>query len=340
MEEAQAAGGRVRKPRRWIRRVLGLLCLFLGWLALDYYAYPYGSYANAPSANHGENGLWLRYTWYFGEHGDVDVRELAERLTRNQIRYAYFHVRYVGSDGALHFRYPAQARRLTDALHHEAPGVKLFAYAYAASGGGEGPRVDLTNRAVRARMTREAAWLTRDCGFDGVQWDYEICAEGEPGYLDLLRETRAALPAGKLLSVATPVWYPGPLGRLGWSEDYFAQVAKPCDQVAVMVYDTGFWLPRSYAWLAHQQAIHVTRAVSRGNPKCRVMLGIPTYGKGLPSHNPRAENIDVALKGVREGMADSAAVPSVFAGVAPFADYTTDESEWASWRRLWLESVH
>lgn len=162
---------------------------------------------------------------------------------------------------------------------------------------------------------------------------------GEPGYLQLLEETRAALSPGKLLSVATPIWYPSPIGRLGWSEDYYAQVAKRCDQIAVMVYDTGFWLPRSYALLAHQEVVHVTRAVAKGDSKCRVPLGIPTYGAGLPSHNPRAENIALALKGVREGVADLAnddSARQVFAGAALFADYTTDESEWETYRRLWL----
>jgi hypothetical protein len=324
--------------RRFWRWAAGGLGLAVAWFAIDYYAYPYGSFTNAPTANWGENGLWLRYTWYFGEKSDDERRELAHRLTDNQIRYAYFHVRFIHRDGSLHFRHAGQARILTAALHREAPGVKLLAYAYAASRKGEGPFVDLTNLTVRKRMASEAAWLVRECGFDGVQWDYEICADGEPGYLDLLRETRAAMGPGKLLSVATPVWYPWPLGRLAWSESYFGAVARECDQMAVMVYDTGFVTPRSYAWLARQQAIHVTRAVARSNPKCRVLLGIPTYGTGFRSHNPRAENIEIALKAVREGMADPAANPQVFAGVTLFADYTTDSSEWASYQRLWLDT--
>lgn len=330
------AGPKSARRRRFWRRAAVCLGIAFAWLLVDYYCYPYGTYADAPTANRGENGLWLRYTWYFGEKSDAEVRELARALTDRQIRYAYFHVRFIRKDGSLRYRYLDHARRLTAALHRGAPGVKLLAYAYAASQKGEGPVVNLTNPVVRKRMAAEAAWLVRECGFDGVQWDYEICADGKPGYLALLRETRAAMGPGKILSVATPVWYPWPLNRLGWSESWFASVARECDQVAVMVYDTGFWTPRSYTWLARQQAIHVTGTVARGNPACRVLLGIPTYGKGFPSHNPRAENIEIALKGVREVMAAPGANKRVFAGVAPFADYTTDSAEWGSYHRLWL----
>ena len=87
-----------------------------------------------------------------------------------------------------------------------------------------------------------------------------------------------------------------------------------------MCYDTGFWMPRGYVWIVHQQAVHVTQAAARGNLRCRVLLGVPTYGKGFFSHNPHAENICMALKGVREGLTDPRAARSVFAGIAPFAD--------------------
>ena len=53
--------------------------------------------------------------------------------------------------------------------------------------------VDLHDEKVRARMVSEAAWLVGNCGFDGVQWDYEICADGDSNFLKLLRETRACV---------------------------------------------------------------------------------------------------------------------------------------------------
>jgi hypothetical protein len=323
----------LRRRALWV--VCGLFFLCCVGMAIDYWGYPYGAPVGGRSFNRGENGLWLRYTWYFGEHSDADRRLLAQQMRAHQIRYAYFHVRYIGQSGTLAFRYPAQARALTAGLHRDAPQVKAIAWIYATP---SDPSLDLTDGGTRRKMIAEALWLVRNCGFDGVQWDVEPVADGDAGFLALMRETSAALPAGKLLSTATPMWAPAALQPTGWSEGYFAKVAATCDQVAVMCYDSGYLTPRSYVWLVRQQAIHVTHAVRRGNPRCRVLLGVPTYGAGFFSHNPRAENLTMALRGVREGLADPGADLSVFAGIAPFADYTTSAQDWKRYAALWPNS--
>jgi hypothetical protein len=310
----------------------------------DDLAYPHLSRFGGRSFNTGANGLWLRYWWYVGKRNN-DLCQLAQLLREKQIRYAYFHVGDVKKDGALRFRYPANAWHLVHVLHREAPSVEVIAWIYAGNSRGKG-EVNLSNTNVRKKMMDEALWLVNKCGFDGVQWDYEICGDGDPDFLKLMRETRAAFDGAKqlksrdaspLLSAAVPMWLPHPLRRWGWSHDYFAQVAATCDQMAVMCYDSGFYLPRSYVWLVRQQAIHVAQSAARGNPNCRVLLGVPTYGKGGASHHPHAENIRLALKGVREGLSNSRADLSAFAGVAIFADYTTQSDEWQTYQRWWLE---
>ena len=310
-----------------------LLALGLG-TAIDYWGYPFGAPMPGRSLNRGENGLWLRYTWYFGRHTDADSKLMAQQLRDHQIRYAYFHVRFIGKSGKLAYRYAQEARRLNDGLHRDAPGVKSIAWAYVSYGPSKDD-VPLTNAATRKTMIAEALWLMGDCGFDGVQWDVEPCADGDAGFLALMRETKAALPPDKLLSTATPMWAPAVLQQTGWSESYFTQVAATCDQMAVMCYDSGYLTPRTYVWLVRQQAIHVTHAAGQGNPKCRVLLGVPTYGRGFFSHNPHAENLTMALRGVRAGLADPGADLSVFAGIAPFADYTTSAQDWKLYKTLW-----
>jgi len=324
--------------RRW-RWTAGGAALLLLLLIADYALYPRLSRPSGRSLNSGQNGLWLRYRWYFGERSDADRRLLASRLREEQIRYAYFHVRHITREGTLRYHKLAEARRLIAALRRETPEVKAIAWIFAgnarvaSTGVGD---VNLADPAVRKAMVGEARWLVNECGFDGVQWDYEICDNGDPDFLRLLRETRAALPPEKLLSAAVPMWLPAPFERWGWSEAYLAQVAAPCDQLAVMCYDSGIYLPRGYVWLVHQQVVHVTQAVAHGNPRCCVLLGLPTYGRGGLSHHAWAENVRMALKGVREGLADPRADRSVFAGVALFADYTTQPEEWATYRGWWL----
>src|SRR5262249_49539278 len=157
---------------------------------------------------------------------------------------------------------------------------------------------------------------------------------GDDGLLSLLKETREALPQGAILGVATPMWLPWPFSRWGWSNSYLEKVAAASDQVAIMCYDSGFWLPRNYAWLVRQQGINATRASARSNPQCRILLGLPTYGPAGLSHNPRAENIRIALKAARDAVSDSSFRQSAFAGVAIFADYTTDVEEWTDYEAL------
>ncbi len=318
--------------RRLRRRCIAVAGVLLGLLLLDYVCYPHLAHPVGPTFNRGENGLWLRYTWYFGQ--ETDVPGLAERLKTEQIRYAYFHVRDVTQNGALRHHCPDVAARLVAPLHRKAPTVKLIAWVYAGNAADRGG-VDLSRPEVRRVMVWEAVWLVTVCGFDGVQWDCEICPSGDADLLRLLRETRAALPPGKLLSVAVPLWLPIPIGRHGWREADFGAVARLCDQEVVMCYDSGIYLPRGYVWLVHQQAVHVTRAVERSSPRCRVLFGLPTYGAGGLSHHAPAENIRMALLGVREGLADTQADPSVIAGIAPFADYTTQPSEWETYQEWW-----
>lgn len=283
----------------------------------------------------GENALWLRYTWYFGSYSSGDLRALAERLCRERIRYAYFHVRYIKKDGSLRFHYAARGLALVQALRPRAPGVREIAWIYAGNRRGSG-HVDLSNPLVRSQMVEEAAWLVRACHFDGIQWDYEACEDGDPYFLELLRETRARLPAGAILAVAGQVWLPPPHHRWGWSDAYLRRVAALSDQIAVMAYDTGYRTTRRYHWLVAQQVVHLTRAAADANPKCRALVGVPAYGDPGPAHRLNVENMTAAIKGVREGLASPDAVPSHLAGLATFADYSATADDWDAYNHLWL----
>ena len=217
------------------------------------------------------------------------------------------------------------------------PQTKSIAWIYLGNKRGL-TGVDISEAKVRANIVQETRWLVNVCGFAGVQIDYEMCEDGDAPFLQLLRETRAALPKDKLLSVATPMWLPRGFGDWGWSEDYFVQVAACCDQIVVMGYDSGLFFPRHYVWLMRQQAVRVTRAVAQGNAQCRVLIGVPTYKDGGISHHLHAETPRMALKGVREGLANERTVSPSFAGVAIFSNDTTTVAEWKIYQNLWLKS--
>lgn len=321
--------------KKWLRMLgLGLL-LLLAFGAVDYFTFN-NARVGGKSYHKDEDGIWLRYKWYFGERSPAEVRAMAKRLRNHGIKDAYFHVRYTMKDGTLRFKYPEEARTLNTVFRSVYPGGRRIAWFFCGNDRID-DNVDISDPAVRKNMVAEAVWLVKEAGFDGIQWDYEICETGNPHFLSLLKETRAELP-GVWIGICSPVWLPDPLTNqgYGWTEEYFGEVAKLCDQVAVMAYDTGMYMPRHYAWLMGQQAIRVTRSVYAANPKCKVVVGVPTYMAGSKSHHAHAENLKMAIKGVREGLDSGKAELKAFAGIAMFADYTTDESEWRTYRKLWV----
>lgn len=325
---------RKSKAHGWRRTILLILFTLPAVLLGDYILYPQFARPDGPAPRVADNGVWLDHSWYFGGRSDTEAAQMARGLTRHRVSDAYFHVRYITATGALRYRLPAESRRLVRTVHASAPRLRCIAWVYAGNRLGMGA-VDLSKAAVRRRMVAEAVWLVTICGFDGIQWDYEICPDGDSNLLALLRETRTALPEGKLLSVATPLWLPYPVGPHGWRSPMFAKVASTSDQVVVMAYDSGMYLPRAYAALVRAQVDHIVPAARGANPACKVMIGVPTYASGGRSHHAHAENLRMALLGIRAGAKDVKATGCPAPGVALFAEYTTQPDEWELYHRWW-----
>ncbi|HEY9679541.1 MAG TPA: glycosyl hydrolase family 18 protein [Drouetiella sp.] len=281
-----------------------------------------------------ENGLWLRYHWYAGKHvHERDWQAMLQRLRDFKIRYAYFHVLTTRSDGSLKMHKLENALKITSRVHTNCPGTKAIAWVYVAAPPQQDGS-DLNNPAIRKTLVDQALWLVNDCGFDGVQWDYEFCTNDNAGLLKLLEETRSAIPKEKMISVDTPMYYPGILW--GWSDDYFKKIAAKCDQICVMSYDSYLYSARAYSWLVSEQVKHVSNDVFVSNRNCKIVFGLPTYEDKTLAHNHTIESLNNALRGFANGYENGGAKHSQIEGVALFADYTTDEREWANYSRVLL----
>jgi Glycosyl hydrolases family 18 len=285
-------------------------------------------------ANKDANGLWIRYLYYSGESSADDLQALVSRLDEYQIRYAYFHVLSATKSGALQWHHPENAQKITMLVHKGAPQCKALAWIYVGSSYGGGS-VDLSSPQVRQKLVDEAKWLTETCGFDGVQWDYEFCQNGDQGLLKLITETKKRLAPEKIVSVATPMWYPGTLW--GWHQNYFRDVADRADQIAVMCYDSYQYFPSAYIWLVEQQCVHILEASKASTKKCKIIFGLPTYEDVTLAHYRNVENLLNALRGMQQGLKGKRATATNLEGIALFADYTTDEREWDNYQRYWLD---
>ena len=68
MESPKASQTTSEKSPRRRRWLLAGICMLLLLLLGDYFLYPLLAPMAGSRLNRGENGLWLRYTWYFGQY--------------------------------------------------------------------------------------------------------------------------------------------------------------------------------------------------------------------------------------------------------------------------------
>lgn len=298
--------------------------------------------------NQGKNAVWLEHTWVGDVHSNGDFDELAAQLAREQIHYVFAHVGPMESDGSIPNGLAPEALSLTQELHARLPGVKVLAWIgqlETASGEPDNSTVNLADSHVRAGIVQTALRFVRDKGFDGVHYDIEPITNNNNHFLDLLTETRAALPAGAILSISAQKWAPNAhiadwaygLGKADawWTSYYYSKVAEYVDQLVVMAYNTAMPTAGLYSLTVKQETANILNAARQARHAPDVLIGVPTYtGNGFWYHDS-AENMESGLQGVIAGL-NSDRDTSPFVGVAIYRLATTNSAEWADYERLWL----
>lgn len=284
----------------------------------------------------GDDAMWLGHAWVDGRRSAADVRRLAARLRGTGIRDLFVHVGPLKRDGALPAsRHPA-ARAFLDAAHRYLRGVRVSAWL--------GQRVDdgydLAAAATRHATAAAAGRLVHD-GFDGIHYDFEPVSSGDPGLPALLRETRPVL-RGRPLSVSVPQLEPVPGVRLPlhlvaghdryWTAGYLTEVARACDQVALMVYDSAMPTSSLFAGYVADQTRRVASAVPA---RTALLVGVPAYHDTTVTHRPGAETVAAGARGVRLGLA-AYGHPRPHTGVALYVDFAATERDWRQYRGGWV----
>ncbi|MFE9421434.1 hypothetical protein ACFYNO_00570 [Kitasatospora sp. NPDC006697] len=303
---------------------------------------------DARARSRGRDAVWLGHAWVDGRKGPADLAGLPQ-LVRGGVRDLYVHAGPLEHDGSLRAdRYPAAAQ-LVAAVHRELPGVRVQAWLgdLVAPESPEGLHLD--DPVVRGRIV-DSARQVLDAGFDGVHYDLEPVHSGSAGFLQLLDATRAVTSARSApLSAAAPQidppppfgrWYPHPAPHSvaaltghpkWWSQQYFGEVARRVDQIAVMSYDTGMPLPSLYRGYVAQQTGLALQAVPES---VDLLMGLPAYWADEWGHRGSAETVPAAVAGVRKGLSDRAPDRQNI-GVALYADFSATDRDWAAYRRDW-----
>jgi hypothetical protein len=271
---------------------------------LLYLAYaPAGDTAPHPF-NHDRNAVWLEHRWLERPHSEAQMEAL----------------------------FLAVARRV-------APELRLLPWVGGLRAGYKRQRagvLELSDLNQRQRIVAEVRGLM-DEGFDGIHLDVEPIDDGNVEFLAVLRALRTAVGDGHLLSVAAT--RPAPLGlppapNFAWSPEYYARVAHLVDQLTIMAYDTALPTPALYRRYVQWSAASVAGALSASGSEARVLMGVPTYDNYGFMHRAGVETPENALLGIVAGLRGLGA-GGTFEGVAIYADWTTDQTDWAVYERLW-----
>ncbi|WP_329472141.1 glycoside hydrolase family 18 protein [Streptomyces sp. NBC_01723] len=338
------AGGKPKRRRRLRRITLAVLLVLLlplltaeTALRVNYMGDPAdGTYTRNRDA------IWLGHAWVDGRKDDADLAAFARRVKTTGIRDLYVHTGPMEHDGTLPKSLYPKARWLIDGVHRELPGVRVQAFLgdVLATEGPDGMRLE--KAATRAAVV-DSARQVLDAGYEGVHLDLEPMHSGDRDFLSLLDDVRAVTrDRDAQLSVAAHQIDPLPelhsvFGLFTkhpkwWSQEFFGQVARRVDQIAVMSYDTAQPLEGTYGGYVAQQT---SLALEVTPPATHLLMGLPFYHESNFDHWGHAETVAAAVRGVRLGLSRTDADRELF-GVAPYIDFAATEKNWDEYREGWV----
>jgi hypothetical protein len=287
----------------------------------------------------GDNAIWMRRHWLHEGPTQAEIADLAAGLKAHGIRRIYPFLGPMDQEGWPGWRSktglvrydPERAGAFLKEIHRIAPDIKVIPW----TGGILNSDVRLQDKGQRHAFTEHARRLIA-LGADGIHLNIEPLPSWTPGYLDLLRETKAAI--GKhTLSVAA---YPPPTALqpepdVHWELPFMREVCKAANEIAIMGYDTGVTSPSVYeslisAWMG-QLAGELPSPADKG---CEWLMGVPAYDDDKDYHRPDVETIEHSLGGIAASLR-AIEVPANFRGVAIYASFTMDERKWSLYDRLW-----
>ncbi len=294
----------------------------------------------SPRGDRGENGLWMRRVWLHEARTEAEVRALAEALRARGITQLYPFLGPLGPEGRPGWRDgetvrpydPEIVRNFFAALRRADPGMVALPWT-----GGVYPRdVPLEDPAFRARFAEAMAEVVR-LGAHGVQLNVEPMPTGHPDFLALIDAVRAAIGPDAILSLAAypPTTPLHPFPDVHWELDYASELCRRVDDMSFMAYDTAQTDRDVYAGLVATWTRELAGALPTPEQGgCTWRIGLPAYEDDFLWHRPDVETLEVAIRGLREGLGEGE-LPSGFRGVALYASWTLDAAEWATYDQQW-----
>lgn len=305
------------------------------------------------------NALWLGTEWTYNLDEDAEVSDLVVRLREHEIGTVYAWMSWLQADLTWAGKrdengvfgsfadVEADVQAFVDEFNLLYPEANL--YAWISMPVGANGR-DMDDAMVQQRVVELSQRALTEFGFDGIFLNIEPVWNNDASFLRFLAAVREALGQEVFISAAIPPdWSPlgatipvPPLIAPGtaWDERYKQSVALLVNELALMAYNSGLSDPQDYAeWMAYQVSTYASAlaGLDTGSAlRTHIMVGIPTYAAEPPGHDPLVENVPSAIQGVRLGLQQAGENARYVRGVAIYADWETDETEWAQFMQAWV----
>jgi hypothetical protein len=296
------------------------------------------------------NAIWIGTEWTYEEPDEAAVNQLVRRLRDNKIGTVYAWVTWLQEDGSWRGTTSFEAvKTFVQQFNQAYPEALLYGWVGFPVNVGDDDGYRLDEADLQQKVADFSQRVVTEFGFDGVFLNVEpVWNDDAADFLELLRKVRLAVGDTRPISVAVPPdWSPSDaqipvppqiIPGTVWDKEFKQRVAFLADQIVLMAYNGGLSKSDDYAeWVAYQVKAYAD-ALSDPETGTELVIGIPTYDAQLPAHDPQIENVTSAIKGIRDGLAQAGDAGVVVQGVAIYAEWETDDSEWAQFKTEWLGS--
>jgi|GEM_PF-1257110 len=340
-----------RFTRFCIKLIIVLIALCIIAVGAFYYLVP-GIHLSTPAqiGLSKTNAVWMAHKWVGEPHTREEIHSILSTLINNNISLVFLHTGPIDRDGTIPSSRYIHARTFLETAKEIAPDITFHAWI-----GQVRDKLALEDPLTIANIAETSVHLVKNIGFDGIHLNIEPM-QSDPVFAMILQniytvintlegELKREVEVSAAISPIVPE-LPLKLLKIGDAESFFGhdldktynsytyvkQLAQYADYLVLMGYDTSFQDTETYEWFIEQELIFLTHAAPR-----KALLGIPSYEDERPNFNPEIENIETALKGVHRGISNMRSDLDDLSGLAIYSRWTTDDSEWETWKEKWLQ---
>lgn len=272
-----------------------------------------------------ENGIWISKKWVSKNISFGEVKRLNGILDRYKIKFVFFKAGKVDNKGNLKLS-PHAIHRFVSLMKNINAERKLLLWT-----GGIIPRFAYFDPAFKKNFLLSIKKAL--ASVDGIHIDIEPLSRTNDDIEPFLHDIKQVI-GNKLLSCALPLIGNKNFPSYITSHTILYPFFVYCDQVVIMGYDTGEYIPNSYIRLLVEQVKIYIEGILRTSSSADILLGIPSYDEVSPYHNPKVENIENAVKGFFEARETLPFASLKLRGISIYAEWTTDAKEWLILERL------